>query len=161
MTAPEPPAAPTRPRRSRRKPVLIAALVLVVLAGAGVASWLTNSDDSPMAPQTFEVRGTIAVDDALADDGFSADGYRHCTGNRGYDDIRTGAQVTVYDAAGKAVALGELGESRLKDGACQLGFLVREVPAGAGIYEVEVAHRGKLRYEEERLVSGEVSLTLG
>ncbi len=83
------------------------------------------------------------------------------------------AQVTVTDSAGKALALGELdlgkpgGEVKSADGEiedaatkCTFAFEVEAVPEGEGIYGIEVARRGAVRFQRDQL-NAPVELTLG
>lgn len=160
---PEQPVAEPAPKvTGRGKLALLFGLPVLVAVLIGGTIWLVKGGTEPAESEAFELRGIITLDSSDADPGKLKDsGYRTCSGKRGYDDIRAGAQVTVYDAAGKAVALGTLGDSELKDGECTIQFSVPDVPGGQAIYEVEVAHRGKVRYEEDRAKSGSIALTLG
>jgi hypothetical protein len=90
-----------------------------------------------------------------------------CYGQRGYDDIRGGAQVTVTDPDGKVIALGKLDEGRATVGSdqratkCVFQFKVEGVPTGQGFYGVEVSHRGVLRDSEADIRSKQLNFTLG
>jgi len=85
-----------------------------------------------------------------------------CTGSGGYSDIAEGASVTVYDAAGKARAIGSLQHSdRMSTGACSFAITVPDVPDGEQIYQVEVTHRGKVSVTADAAKAGLVSLQLG
>ena len=95
-----------------------------------------------------------------------------CVTDDGYSDISDGAQVTVEDSTGKAIALGTLqaghvselfGPGTAVEGMayrCVFGFTVNDVPAEEKIYSVEVSHRGKVNFTREKL-NGPIALTLG
>lgn len=113
-------------------------------------------------PKTFAVHGIVNLMDI---DGFTHPDGSSCSGSSGYDDISSGAQVTISDAGGKTIALGELRDGELiSDGelavACQFPFTVRRVPAGKKFYGVEVSHRGVVRYTSQD-AHDRVRLTLG
>ena len=75
-------------------------------------------------------------------------------------DIAGGAQVTVYDGSGKAVALGMLDSGVARGWDCVFTFSVLGVPVDAGpIYAVEVSHRGQIKFTQDEATS--LSLTLG
>lgn len=142
---------------------LTAALLLVV-TGCG------SSDDtdaasgpspSPSEVATFAAYGTLTVPGIKAESA--------CIAKGGYDDVTGGAQVTVRDAAGKAVALGELGGGSLKDDGydaddyddvtCYFDFTVQKIPDGGDIYSVEVAHRGEVSFKRSEATS--IAMKLG
>lgn len=136
-----------------------------VLAIAG-AVWLWGGQQSggsaapttsSFVPTAFELRGTLDLMDGTT--GYADSG--ECAGYRGYDDIAEGAQVTVYDASGKAVALGKLSNAQYEGSVCSFEFVVGNVPLGENIYQVEVSHRGKVSYTFEQAKAGKVSLSLG
>jgi hypothetical protein len=56
----------------------------------------------------------------------------------GVNDVGLGATVTILDAAGKKVALGELGDGVADDITCKLPFKVTGVPDGGTVYTVQV-----------------------
>ena len=162
MAVPDLPSAEPTPQPPRGRLLLLLGVPVLVIAVIGAAIWLFKGETGEAAPATFELRGTISLDNSDATMGkIRDDGYRQCAGERGYSDIRAGAQVTVYDASGKAIALGSVGDSRNKDSECTLWFTVANVPGGEAIYQVEVANRGKVRYDEQQAKSGAIALTLG
>lgn len=130
---------------------------VVIAAGAITAAFVLSSASEP---QPFTLTGEIVLD---ADGAFSMN--PRCGGKDGYDDINRGASVTVYDAAGKVVAKGELGEGKFvgqkANDPCAFPFSVANVPAGESFYQVEVSHRGKVTVEQKEAQAGGVSLTLG
>ncbi|MFI9817563.1 hypothetical protein [Saccharothrix variisporea] len=93
--------------------------------------------------------------------GLRDDSYRKCKGDGGYSDIFDGTAVTVYDAAGKVLALGKLENSKFINGDCEFTFTVAGVPDGEQFYQVEVAHRGKVSFPADKARAGAVGLTLG
>ncbi len=169
-TPPAPTSAP--PRAGTRALVFtgigvvaaIAAVVglVVLLKGTGDTAAAPATSAAPTtsaAPESFELRGTMTLEEGATS---VTRGGAECAGKGGYDDIAEGAQVTVYDAAGKAVALGALAHSDdWGGGKCSFTFAVPDVPGGERIYQVEVTHRGKVSFDEGRARSGSVALTLG
>ena len=78
----------------------------------------------------------------------------------GYDDIRVGTAVTVWNEKDTVIATGQLeaptfqalGTSLAADlGTCTFPFTV-EVPK-AEFHAIEVSHRGKLNFSYQELVS--------
>lgn len=107
-----------------------------------------SSKAAPAKPKTFAMHGVTNITDVT---GFDRLDDETCAGSGGYDDLAEGAQVTVSDAAGKTIALGELGPGKVVSagdvvGGCQFRFTVKDVPAGQKFYGVEVSHRGVVRY---------------
>lgn len=166
---PMPPSAPEPPRRSRAVPILVAAVV-VLLAGVAALAFVLisnrakpaagNSTGAPAAAATFSVTGTMELKAGQ----FISDDNQSCRGQDGYDDLTMGASVTITDASGTVVALGEVNSMHNDDGmagACDLGFKVDGVPAGKGFYGVEVSHRGAVKEPEAELKAGSVQLTIG
>jgi hypothetical protein len=150
-----------------KRALLIAAALMLAACGSGGEA----AAPSP-SPSSFVVTGALEVPIGTA----SASKYARekaqpgapgCGVDDGYDDIRTGAQVTVTDEAGKVVALGNLlgGTLAAEDGTmyvlakCRFPFTL-EVPAGATFYGIEVANRGVVRYEPKAL-ERYLTLTLG
>ncbi|MEV6738278.1 hypothetical protein AB0N14_15630 [Streptomyces sp. NPDC051104] len=91
------------------------------------------------------------------------DGDGGCAGTRGYDDIRDGTSVTVYDAAGSVVATGALSNSSYDEDTynCSFDVAVQDVPNGEKFYKVEVSHRGTLQLSAEEAENGQFGGTLG
>jgi hypothetical protein len=86
-----------------------------------------------------------------------------CYTGGGYDDIQSGAQVTVKDESGTVIALGALDPGHSDDvlsRTCVFGFVAADVPGGKSFYTVEVAHRGELKYTPEE-AARPLELTLG
>lgn len=131
----------------------LAAALLVLLAGCG------GSDAKGVGKPAFDVGGTITVAKGLA----LSDG--SCAGSSGFDDLVLGAPVVVRNADGKRVGLGNLEAGRtsgLDQGgyvSCTFKFDVSNVPSSAGVYSVEVTHRGEIPFKQED--AGHLSLTLG
>ena len=72
--------------------------------GAGCGSQVSGDHAAAAEPTTFDVKGQLTLMDA----GVESTGDGCYRSSEGYGDIDTGAQVTVYDANGKALALGAL-----------------------------------------------------
>jgi hypothetical protein len=149
--------------------VIATITAILLLAGCGESNKMPESPTSSV-PASFKVSGTITV----AADSMSSEQAMGgvCVTDGGYSDIRTGAQVTVEDSAGKAIALGALQAGHVSEvfdsgtavegmaSLCVFGFRVNDVPAGEQIYSVEVSHRGKLNFTRDKL-NEPISLTLG
>jgi len=71
------------------------------------------------------------------------------------------AQVVIRDNGGTDLALGSLedGYTENEGWVCVFEFTDLDVPAGGGIYSVEVSHRGEISFMEEG--PGDVAMTLG
>lgn len=147
----EPTAAP-EPVRSRNRLVLVIA-VAIVLVVASAVTWAMIAK-----PGTFELRGTMTLTKSAT---AYTEGRGACVGYRGYDDLGEGAQVTVYNASGEAIALGKLADSVYSGSLCIFQFTVQDVPGGEDIYQVEVSHRGKVSFPSDKARSGEVALSIG
>jgi hypothetical protein len=135
------------------------AALLVGVAGCGSAepqgATSTPAAASPSpTPAVFTIHGSITIAGLWNGPG------EVCRTSGGYDDIKAGTQVTVTDAAGKVIALGDLDAGVSSKTGCEFDFSVTGVPDGSDFYSVEVAHRGELRYTRADLNSP-LSLTLG
>lgn len=148
--------------------VVVAAAVVV-----GVVFFVRSSSKpevkTPPPPATFTLNGAITVNaDAVSSDQVVGGS---CASATGYDDVQSGAQVTVTDAAGKVVAVGALQAGLVSElfdkeplrgfaSRCSFGFKVLGVAGGQDIYSVEVSHRGEVRFSRAQL-DKPISLTLG
>lgn len=93
-----------------------------------------------------------------------------CNGYGGYDDIRTGTDVAVYDGGGKVLGHGSLSAGRVgpvdwggnRSYTCTFDFTVPDLPK-VDFYKVEVGSRGDLlfSYEELEQKSWSVGASLG
>lgn len=177
MTVPHasPPAAWPPPPPARRPArggliaaVLAGATVVAVLAAGGV--WLAaRPDPVPAAASSAPaVAAPLAVAGVVVLGRGQFAWYRStnaCTGQGAFGDIREGAQVTISDAGGKALAVAALGPgvgqgsstvastAGAVAAACELRFAVPAVPAGAGPYGLQFAQRGVLRFTEQEMTS--------
>lgn len=140
-------------------PIMVGALVvLVLLVGGLVAAIVTGAHvpgTKPKPATAFTVNGAFI----LSAGQFTTTDESSCAGSGGYDDIALGAPVTVTDASGTVVGVGQINEMSLAGdmtGVCTLDFSVDGVPAGKGFYGVEVSHRGALKYSEAALKGGPV-----
>lgn len=190
-TAPGPPQHwpdPSRPAPGRRRIWIALAgvgIIAVILAAIVLVPRLSGDDTlepaaaapavSASAPAAITVRGSLklTVGDFAWNDGFGTAGNGpSCYGDGGFDDITVGAAVTVTDAAGAVVGLGQVNSSNPTDfdstaseedqrpTTCTLAFTVTGVPPGKGFYGVEISHRGAVKFSEVAL--GEpVELSLG
>ncbi len=108
-----------------------------------------------LAPADLTITGEVLLHDTRINTTGNS-----CRGSGGYDDLREGAQVVVTDATGKSIGIGTLGTGVSNTNICTWEFSVT-VPAGGGIYGVEVSHRGKLQYSEADLAGRPLKLSIG
>lgn len=79
-----------------------------------------------------------------------------CEGDGGYDDIAGGAQVQVSDESGTTIGTAQLETGEITDlyqgeiPTCTWRFTVPDV-GDAKFYEVEVSHRGGIKYSQEEM----------
>jgi len=128
--------------------------------GAGIVggAWTIAANSGPSKPGTFTLGGGFELTDSVVPDGNGG-----CAGESGYDDIRDGTSVTVYNAAGAVVATGSLTDSKYDEDTfnCDFTVSVPDVPKGEKFYKVEVSHRGTLQLAAQEAENGEFSGTLG
>lgn len=161
-----PPQPPPRNNRRLRNALAVSAWTIAVFAGGfAVGNWapLNRSPaDIPArasassSPTTagISVAGSLAVKDRTGEAG------QPCTTSDGYDDLAVGTQVTVSDEAGTVLAVADLGEGLSTGSTCDFPFTIT-VPPGHKFYGFEVSHRGVIRYTEDQVRSGSVSLSIG
>lgn len=139
-------------KNSGKRVALVLSVVALGLVGCG------GDKVDKESPKTITVKGTMTLTDSDVE---SVAG--RCYGTGGYDDMRSGTQVTVRDSDGKSIGLGSLDEGepdeRFPTVTCHFGFTVTDVPAGIGIYSVEVSHRGEISFKETD--ASDISLSLG
>lgn len=160
------PPAPPKPGR----PVwpFVAVIALLVAALVTVIAWPRGNNKpaptaavvSPAAAATFSVTGTLTLKAGQ----FIKDDSQLCWGDGGYDDLAMGASVTITDASGTVIGVGQV-DSAHNDGGmtgtCGLSFKVDGVPTGKGFYGVEVSHRGAIKESEQDLKTGSADLAIG
>lgn len=105
-----------------------------------------------LRPKPFTITGTVTINAT-------------CGQVRGYDDIHTGTQVIVTDAAGTVIATGYItDEGRVTFSGpltrCTLPFMVTDVPEGKDFYGIEISRRGKVTFTEDQ-VRQPLTLTIG
>lgn len=175
------PVTPERNQPRRGRLVILVLGVVMLVAGAVVTTLLVTRTQQPTATPRSATPAAVAPLTVTGDIVVSADVLssgqavgESCATADGYDDIRTGAQVAVRDAAGKVLAIGTLepgtvaelyGEDALPAllgyaSKCNFEFTVKGVPDGQQIYSVEVAHRGAVQYQRAQL-DAVLALTLG
>src|SRR5699024_4396606 len=84
-----------------------------------------------------------------------------CSGIGGYADLGVGSGVTIRDANGTIVGVGEITDSEDVQPVCVFTFTVHDVPSGEGPYTVEISHRGKGTVTEQALADGTAALPIG
>jgi len=141
--------------------VALLAAGLLTLTGCGGGESVAEPEPAaaPVTapePETFNVSGSLTLSD-----GAMHSRLEPCSGSGGYDDIGQGTQITIRDGDGTKVALGALasGHPGGSTVGCIYRYAVLDVPAGGGIYSVEVGSRGEINFTEAE--AGNVSLTLG
>lgn len=137
---------PTSPGK-KKIPVaakIIGGILGLVLFGA-VMSHFTGGGGSDSS--TFEMTGTLTLYKSTDSGSYSLPHYTSygttCAGTGGYSDIRSGAGVTVYDAAGNVVGSGSLDSGTVTSSGCDFDFTVPNVP-NSNMYQYEISHRGRL-----------------
>ena len=168
MTGYDPTPPPHRPPASRRRLWPYATFAAVLAVGVAAALlWPRLSGDKPTGPaaaatvSTFTINGTLALGPGqfVPVDGTS------CAGTPAHADLTVGAVVTVTDAQGGVLGTGRIAALQLDGtgsaGSCDLKFQVSGIPIGKGSYGVEVAHLGATRYDEAKLRSGPLQMSVG
>lgn len=133
------------------------------LVGVGAALLLAMfAIASQLPPTTRTLDGSLTLRHAVPIGAPVVGKDYPCVGVGGFDDIRGGATVVVYDAADKILAMGRLDPGRANDatGDCIFLFAVPDVPT-SDFYRVEVAHRGQVPFTQRQVDDHQVQLTLG
>jgi hypothetical protein len=131
-------------------------LVVVVLAGRGGGA---TAEPTASMPSTFTLNGQLHLVGTFHPDWSPG---ADCTGAGGYDDIQGGTSVTVSDASGRLLSVGQLTNGTAVDQAdCSFSFSIADVPRGRGPYKLEVAHRGAVPYTEVQLAGQVIRVDLG
>lgn len=137
-------------------------LILVLGGAAALAAIGTIIFVATSEPDRFTLTGSLTITDpngATLD--LTPDGAWTCRGDGGYSDIQPGAQVTVSDASGTVLAVGELGQGGDTVEPCVMPITVPGVPHGEDFYRVEVAGRGGITVDKIDAQAGLVDLTVG
>ncbi|MFF2788942.1 hypothetical protein ACFVT6_19595 [Streptomyces sp. NPDC058049] len=159
----EPPAPSPKQRPGWLVPVSTGIAGLVLGIGSTLLVQAAGGDDE--AARTFTLTGTVEVMGDTKTVVTTNSGL--CGGTGGYNDLRGGASVTVYDKAGLIVGTGSLGSGTVKDAAtaykrtCRFAVSVPDVPRGKEFYQVEVSHRGKVNVSESDAVAGLFAASIG
>jgi hypothetical protein len=152
--------------------VSVAALLALITVGAyqfaPTSPPTTSTAAIGDAPPTLTITGTIFLKDEY-NRNYKIGQICHVT-NRGFEDIRQGAQVLIIDNTGTNLAVGNLNAGAVVadplftpefgGGTCQFAFRISNIPTGRGPYGITVSHRGTLTYTEPQL-AGTIELTLG
>ena len=136
---------------------LAAIVTAAVVAVHALAGSTPAGKPTPAASPTFIARGVLELDGShlSLDTGT-------CFGTGGYADIRGGADVVIYDAAGKALVVSSIADGQPTGDSfapCLFAFDVPGVPAGVGPYSIEVSTRGRVPFTQDE--AGNLRLTLG
>lgn len=142
---------------TRTTTVSITAAALAVAATFAVL-YFTATPTQPAPARRMTVNGNITLTTTHIYH-WSGQPGEPCHGIGPYQDMTTGARVTVYDATGTAVATGELREGQWGVG-CMFPFSVKDVPE-SDMIQVEVGSRGKVAFGVDAVKNGKVKLTVG
>jgi len=118
---------------------------------------ITTSSFTP-----FPLRGSISI---VSSSSVGGGGDRSigafCQGTNGYDDIREGAPVNVYNNSGSLIAQGRLSQGSffLESIGCRFTFDV-QIAKESDFYFVEISHRGRTAVDAQRARSGFLELSL-
>lgn len=160
----QPAAAPKKSRTALYATLAVVAAVLLVGAAVVVTLLATRPGSTPtraVAAAAPTTAGTFTVEGyvELTHGQFTWQGTDNpvCSGMNGFDDMTAGAQMTISDATGKALVVGQLDAGRAFDitgdiaGSCRLTFSIPKVPSGVGPYGIKVTHRDAGHYAEADL----------
>lgn len=151
-----PESSQERPRGGKTKKVAtIAAAAVIVAALAIVVPMLLSGAKDAIGPKKVTITGALTM---------------RCykTSERGYDDIRQGAEVSVKDEKGTVIGTGVLGKRQTTnadpaedygdltneayfDLDCEFPISVPDVPSDRAFYSLEVARRGEIRSSRQEL----------
>jgi hypothetical protein len=136
----------------------------VIVAAAAVAAGMMAS------PAGAASKHTITGDLTIHDSGGWFRNQVQCAGSGGFSDLEPGAQVTVKNAKGKTIAVGQVTVGHAGAGSaignfytrCVMPLKIKGVP-DSSFYAIEVAHRGALTYPKKKLQRAHwrVHLTIG
>ena len=109
-------------------------------------------------PADVTVVASVGLMQEISDNKYGSDNYltagegKLCMGDGGYDDLATGAGVTVYGASGQVVGVGNLGSGSDFGDMCFWSAEIT-VPGGDAFYSMEVTQRGELRASADEIDS--------
>jgi hypothetical protein len=139
---PEPGQDAPPPKPHGKRPWLIGGAIAGAIAAVTIAVANTGDRLPLVGPSEFTSHGILT----LHQDGF--DEPKQCTGYYGYGDIHSGTDVTMWNADGKVLGVGQLGDGFVVAGACAFPWTVDGIPGGEGPYQYEISHRGRLTITE-------------
>jgi hypothetical protein len=134
--------------------LVLAAALTVVFLWPRLDGAKTDTPAAAAVATAFTVNGVLALGPGqfVAVDGTS------CA------DLTVGATVTITDSVGGVLGATKITSMTLDGlggaGTCDLKFAVPGIPAGKGSYTIEVAHRGAMKYDESKLRSGTLQLSV-
>ncbi|MFD9408237.1 hypothetical protein ACFWBN_14640 [Streptomyces sp. NPDC059989] len=98
-------APPTPAPRNRRLVPAAAGLLAGAILGSGITYLATAPEDTPQPkePGVFTLTGTMTARGEKSSIGRVSSRENGCSGTGGYQDMRSGTTVTVYDAQGTVV----------------------------------------------------------
>jgi len=139
------------------KLLIVPLLAILALTGCSAATGQPTPKPTHAKPATFLATGSLtliggALEIANLDSG--------CQGSDHYSDLVPGAQVTIADASGKTVGVGELDAGSTTSDGCALPFDVSNVPVGSKFYKVSVAHRDGVQFTAKEMRAG-ITLSIG
>ncbi|MFZ3497185.1 hypothetical protein ACODT5_28845 [Streptomyces sp. 5.8] len=163
--APQIPAPPAPAPHTRPAWLIPAAAGLLAgaILGSGITYLATAPEETPKAkePGVFTLTGTMTARGEKSSIGKVSSRENGCAGTGGYQDMRSGTTVTVYDTQGTVLGQGTLGPGTYTgdwkstdSNTCTFPVTVTGVPEGKVSYQVEVGRRGKLLLTEEEAKNG-------
>ena len=125
-------------------------LILIVILAVGLWALLRSGSNAVLGTQTNTLTITLDLYNP-ADPSIGRYGKGCDVSDTGYDDISTGAPVTVKDKARTVLASAFLGNGTSAGSDCTFSLAV-EVP-DSDFYQIEVGHRGAVTFSESDLQS--------
>jgi hypothetical protein len=133
--------------------------LLACMAVAGLTAGCSSS--TAPAAKTFTLKATVRLSHGVA---LKMGALPCIAGSPGDSDVTAGAQVTVYDDAGKVLGVGALESGlfpvEMLQGPCDFPFTVTGVPMGGKFYQVGVAGHARMTLTAEDAESGSAALTI-
>jgi hypothetical protein len=149
-------------KNAKIRNALVAAVLAAVLPA--VLSGCSGTAGSKATPKPTATTMTVAG--AITVPGFSKTGAEGevCAAQPNFDDVASGGQVVVSDAAGKTIAIGKVGVGafQVADVACEFAFVVSDVPSPGKFYGLHVGNgaRGVVQFSKaEMQAHPELSIT--
>ncbi|WP_271190136.1 hypothetical protein [Dactylosporangium matsuzakiense] len=139
--------------------IIVAVTLVIALAVVGGVLWVGaqtpagGSAWNVLGFGSFRTVGAVMLNpgeytpalDPLAE---PASDVRECAGDGEFTDLHAGTRVAVLDRVGVVLASAELGPGALESETCMLFFELPTVPAGHGLYNIQIGERPPYQYTE-------------